>query len=499
MRGFERLQALIAMSVAAFLLFAPAIRAQEPVPAPVTTKHQIKIPGRTLTYTAEAGRIAIRDVGTGEPVGHVFYIAYRAPAPKGKVRPITFAWNGGPGAASASLNFEGFGPKRIEDGKLVDNADTWLTDTDIVFMDPVGVGFGRAVSMEKQKAFTTIVGDIAASTEFVRSWLLLHGEEDAPLVIAGQSYGSGRAGSVAYQLLKRGFNVRGLALISATTGLPRYPEQDLISAAMHVGDYVVSALHYKKTPPELGATPEAVRAEAEIWARDTYLPALRRISQLTDTERDEIAIGLAKRTGLKPDDIDRKTLAITQGFFLGHIRPGNLAYYSDYRLGTPYTGPSLKLGVRHIRHDLGYVTDLPYLGVETYEEGFAPDGKYPEPVNSIWTHATVYDAAPEQIEAANAEWSKRGLIGQPKFGPDLPGAADAMKLSRALKVFVPHGAYDALGGCSMDAELGRQLPSPYKEALTFRCYLAGHAIYRDAPARAQFANDMRTLARGTVQ
>ena len=479
------------------LLAFPAAPAQAE-PAPVVTQQQIEVDGRVLAYSAEAGRTPIRDVSNGEPVGYIFYVAYRAAAQAGKLRPISFIWNGGPGLPAASTHFEGFGPKRIEGSRLVDNADTLLTDSDLVFVDPVGTGFSRAINPEAQTAFTSIVGDVAATTEFIRSWLLQHGEEDTPLVISGQSYGAGRAGSVAVELLKRGMKVRGLALISNTTGLPRYPDQDRISTAMHVGDYAVAALYYHKLPPDLGSTPDAARAGAERWARDTYLPALRRVQQLSNAERRRIAAELARRTGLKPADIDLGTLTITQGYFLGHLVPGHLPYYSDYRTLEPFHAPSLTLGVHYLRHDLGYHSDLPYLGVEPVEDGFAPTGIYPKSVNATWLHSTVYGATREQVAQAEAAWETKDLIGMGHFGPDLPGAAAAIELNPGLKVLVAHAAYDPLGGCSMDAELARHLTSPYREAVTFRCYLAGHAIYRDAPARALLAADLRALARDAL-
>jgi carboxypeptidase C (cathepsin A) len=491
----RRLTALLA-SAAAICLAGPAMAAE---PAPVVTQQQIQIAGRALAYIAEAGRVAIRDVATGEPLGHLFYVAYRKPAPRGTKRPITFIWNGGPGRPAASLHFEGAGPRRIEGDRLVDNADTWLTDSDLVFVDPMATGFSRAVSPQAQKAFTSWIGDIAATTEFVRAWVLLHSVEDAPLVIAGQSYGSGRAGSVAYRLLNQGMNVKGVALISNTSGLPDYPDRPLIALAMHTADYAVTALHFGKLPPDLGVTPDAARRIAEKWARETYLPALRRIDTLSAGERDAVARDLARHIGLAPELIDRQTLRVTQGFFLGHIGGGKRLYYSDYRYEEPYRAPPLTLGVRHIRRDLGYRSDLPYLDVEPLESGFAPDGVYPKPVNATWTHSTVYGATPEQIAQAQADFAKLGAIGMGKFGPNLPGAGDAIALSPGLKVLVAHGAYDPLGGCSIDAELGRQLPSPHREAVTFRCYLSGHAIYRDAPARAQFANDMRALARAAAK
>lgn len=481
--------------VLAGLLLTSSAAAEAP---PTVTSHQITVGGKPLSYTAEAGRVAIRDVRTGEPRGYVFYVAYRASPPPGKVRPLTFLWNGGPGLPAASLEFEGSGPLRIENGRLVDNADTWLTDSDLVFMDPIGTGFSRAASAEAQKDFTSIIGDVAATTEFIRAWLLLHGDETTPLVIAGQSYGAGRAGATAYRLIQRGFDVRGLAIISNTTGLPTYPDQERVALAMHVGDYAVAALHFQKLPPAFGTTPDQARAIGEAWAREVYLPALRRLDKLSERNRVKLIADLAAHIGIAPSQIDPKTASVTQSDFLGGITPGKLPYYSDYRIFEPYKAPPLDLGIRYIRHDLNYPSDLPYLPLEPYEQGFAPDGAYPKSINSSWTHSTVYGATPEQLAQAAAAFEKTGAIGIGHFGPNLPSVAEAVALKPSLKVLVAHGAYDPLGGCSIDAEHGRHLEPPYREAISFRCYLSGHAIYRDAPARARFADDMRALARAAI-
>jgi carboxypeptidase C (cathepsin A) len=481
--------------LAGLLLTSPAAADQPP---PTITKHQIKVSGAPLDYTAEVGRVAIRDVLTGQPRGSVFYVAYRAQPQPGKIRPLAFIWNGGPGLPAASLEFEGAGPLRIEKDVLIDNADTWLTDSDLVFMDPVGTGFSRAVSAEAQKDFTSIIGDVGATTEFVRAWLLQHGDEATPLIIAGQSYGAGRAGATAYRLIQRGFDVRGLAIISNTTGLPAYPDQERVARALHVGDYAVAALHFKKLPPAFGTTPEQARMIGEAWARETYLPALRRLDTLSVAERGKLVAELAAHIGLHPGQIDPKTASVTQGDFLGGISPDKLPYYSDYRIFEPYKTPSLDLGIRYIRHDLHYPSDLPYLPLEPYEQGFAPTGTYPKSINSTWTHSTIYGATPEQLAGAAAAFEKTGAIGIGHFGPNLPSTAEAIALKPSLKVLVAHGAYDPLGGCSIDAEHGRRLQPPYRAAISFRCYLSGHAIYRDAPARAQFANDMRALARAAT-
>lgn len=490
-RNLKRIWRMVAL--AAFIGASVPALAE---PAPVVTRHTMTLAGRPFAYTAEVGRTPIRDVATGEAIGHLFYVAYRASAKPGQRRPITFIWNGGPGAASASLNFEGFGPKRIEGNALVDNVDTILTDTDVVFLDAMGVGFSRAVSLDAQASFTSIVGDVGATVEFVRSWLLTHGEEDAPIVIAGQSYGSGRAGSTAHGLLKRGFNVRGVALISSTVGLPRYQDEEIIADAIHVGDYAVAALHYKKLPADLGTTPDAARANAEKWAREIYIPALRRLDNLSADEKSALTAELARRIGLAPADINPKTLSLTQGKFLGTLVPGKMPHYLDYRYLEPYVRPSLTRGIRSIRHDLGYPSDLPYLGVEKLEDGFAPSGTYPPTVNQAWVHTNVYGATAEQVKAAQDAFAKSGRIGMGSYGPRLPGATDALDMDPNIRVLVAHGAYDPLGGCSMDAERWRRIEPRYQSRIAVRCYLAGHAIYRDAQPRAQFASDLRTLARG---
>src|SRR5262249_39642872 len=134
-----------------FLLIALSVQLAhgqvEPERSPIVTKHQITIAGKPLAYTAEVGRVAIRDVETGEPHAYMSYPAYRGPS-TGKPRPVTFVWNGGPGWPSLPLHFEVAGPKRGEGTALVDNADTWLTESDLVMVDPVGTGWSRATKPE---------------------------------------------------------------------------------------------------------------------------------------------------------------------------------------------------------------------------------------------------------------------------------------------------------------------------------------------------------------
>jgi carboxypeptidase C (cathepsin A) len=177
----------------------------------------VKISGRTLRYTATAGFLPIRVNETGEPHGQVFYVAYTAPAPQGAPRPLTFLWNGGPGANATLLHLVGFGPKRLADSRgpapcvdcaIEDNDTTWLEQSDLVFVDPVGTGFSRPTRAEYGAEFYNTLGDIASIAEFVRVYLTRFDAWDAPLFIAGESYGAWRASGVAEALAHRSANAR---------------------------------------------------------------------------------------------------------------------------------------------------------------------------------------------------------------------------------------------------------------------------------------------------
>lgn len=472
--------------LAAALALGPAALAHEPV---ATTEHRISVAGRPLAYVAEAGRLPIRDAETGEPRGFMFYTAYRVPSKT--PRPLTFVWNGGPGAPSTLLHFEVAGPKRLEGGRLADNADTWLTHTDLVFVDPIGTGYSRPAKAEYADEFYGTVGDVASVTEFVRAWRRLHGADEAPTYLAGESWGAGRAANVGHALLKRGVRVDGLVLISGGAGLPPDPGPAADVAALRVAHLAASAKHHGRLDPSLGATPQAARAAAEAWVRDTYIPALRRLPSLPEAERDQIAAGLSRVTGLPPGAIDRKTLAITPRQFRTTLLAGKTLDTFDMRLSGEVRERSAPLLLRYFGQDLGYRTELPYVGLERLEGAYQPGGKPVRSVGARWNYATA-PVTPEQYKAAYEEAVRTGA-GPPQLGPPLPGTAEAVALNPRLKVLVASGLYDSLANCPGDEERSRRLAPELKAAMTFRCYVGGHMMYRDAATRAALSADVRAL------
>lgn len=474
-------------------------RQVEPERAPVVTRHQLTVEGRALAYTAEVGRIAIRDVETGEPHAYMFYTAYRVPSP-GQPRPITFVWNGGPGWPALPLHFEVAGPRLGEGTRLVDNEDTWLTETDLVMVDPVGTGWSRATKPEYVKEFAILVGDVMAEAEFIRSWLLLHDAEDAPVFIAGESFGSGRAGRVGHVALTKGIKVAGLMLISGATDLPAFENSNIVDWAMHVADMAVVGLHFGKTPPELGSTPDQVRRVTEAWVRERYLPAVLRMESLTAAEKAELAAELSRHTGHPVDRIDMDRPILTSQQWLDAFPvDGRSAIYSDFRLAVRASTPWVPEALRYLRRTLGYRTDLPYLmdGAERLEQGFAPSGEYPQDMNARWVHSTVYDPTPEQFAKAREDFARAGMLGIPKVGT-MPSTPEAIQLNPKLKVLVAQGAFDPLGGCSINSERARRLSAPYRDAVTWKCYEGGHQMYLDVPARTVFSDDVKSFIRSTM-
>ncbi len=478
-------RAILAATVWTALAATPAAATE----AAAVTQHQITIAGQPLKYTAEAGRVPIRDAETGEPHGFMFYTAYRVASKE--PRPLTFVWNGGPGAASILLHFEAAGPRRIEAGRLIDNDDTWLTDTDLVFVDPIGTGFSRPAKAEYDDEFYGTVGDVASVTEFVRAWRRLHGEADSPVFLAGESWGAGRAASVGHALLKRGVPVAGTVLISGGSGLSAEFTTQGDLGALRMANLAATALFHGKLDPTLGDQPDPARAAAEVWVRETYIPALRRLSSLNDAEREAVAAGLARITGLPSSQINRKSLAVTPRQFRTTLLPGKTLDTFDMRLTAPVAERTAPVLLRYFAEDLGYRTDLSYIGLEDIDQGYLPNGKAPKSVNARWNYATG-PVTPDEIKASIAEAQRTGA-GPPQLGPPLPGTAEALTLNPKLKVLVATGLYDSLGNCAADAERARGLAPALKAAMSFRCYVGGHMMYRDPASRTALTRDVRAL------
>jgi carboxypeptidase C (cathepsin A) len=293
---------------------------------------------RELTYTAVAGYMPLKDE-QDKLRANIYYTAYTAGAPaQGSIlapasapstrpagggaanananipqgdpaRPLMFAFNGGPGAASVWLHLGAVGPRRIdvpEDGTapkapfhVIENDSTWLSAADLVFVDPVNTGYSRAATPEQAREFFGVAEDINAMGEFIRLYLTKNHRWGSPVYIAGESYGTTRAAGLSSHLLDRvGVSVSGIILVSTVInfGALSPGENNDLPFALYLPSYAATAWYHKKA--EQGKSWDDVRKEVEAYASGDYLTALMKGGALSNDDREKVAGKLAEFTGL---------------------------------------------------------------------------------------------------------------------------------------------------------------------------------------------------------
>jgi len=466
----------------------------------VTTHHQMRLGQRTLGYTAQAGRLPIRENESGEVHGWMFFVAYQLDRRPGEARrPLTFLWNGGPGANSTLLHLSAFGPKRLKsngdptgasDCECVfeDNQTSWLDQTDLVFVDPIGTGFSRPTKAEYGNEFYSTLGDIASVVEFVRVYRTRFDAWDSPLFIVGESYGVWRAAGVAEGLERRGQKVAGVVLISG--GIPVGPVlSDEMRAAMFVPTRTAASLFHKRLGPDLQKDPVGTLEKVEAWAQAEYGPALVRRDRLTDAERERVLSQLAGFTGIDASKINRQTLILSRQQFAEQLladRNEVLGRF-DTRLTAKMesrTQPERSQAInRYLRVTLKFDTDLAYEGIE---EGFPAAGR-PLAVGSRWN----YNQGPP------------APAGTPVNSDSPPGGSQpwlrrAIAIDPGLKAFVAAGLYDSLNSCAANSYVAGHLESEMGRNITTKCYEGGHMMYETKGVREQLRRDIEKFLTETV-
>ncbi|HEX7191829.1 MAG TPA: peptidase S10, partial [Thermoanaerobaculia bacterium] len=190
--------------------------------SPVVTHHTTTIGGRPVSYTATTGRLPIKDA-EGKTEAEMFYVAYTVDGPPGR-RPLTFAFNGGPGSASIWLHMGALGPRKVAmepEGwippapyRLMDNNYSPLDVTDLVLVDAIGTGFSRPADSAAGRKFWNLQGDIEAFGEFIRLYISRNERWSSPLYLLGESYGTTRAAGISGYLTDHGINFAGIMLLS---------------------------------------------------------------------------------------------------------------------------------------------------------------------------------------------------------------------------------------------------------------------------------------------
>lgn len=436
---------------------------------PSVTHHEITVHGKTLKYTATAGLMPLKDEN-GAVEGHIFYIAYTLDDAGDRTkRPLTFAFNGGPGSASIWLHLGCIGPRRVkmqEDGgmpaapyHLEDNQNTWLDQTDLVFIDPVGTGYSRPAKPEFGKKFWGVRGDLESVGQFIRLYLTEYDRWISPLFVAGESYGTTRAAGLAGLLLQHGVAFNGVILISTVLNF-----QTLISSrgndlpyALYLPSYTAVAWYHHKLPPDLQSKslPEVV-TESEKWTENEYVVALQKGDTLTGQERQHIIDKLAEFSGLDKGSIDDFNLRIPAGTFekrllhdekktIGRL-DARFVGVDEFNTGAyPEFDPS-EAAIRsaftstfsnYIKNDLAYKSDLEYYALGGGVKGWTFDSENSFADTSAYLRAAF---------AQNPNMKLFVAIGYYDLATPLFGAlytVNHMNINPSLKHNVSEGYYEA--------------------------------------------------------
>jgi len=455
-------------------------------PAPVTTEHVVTLRGVELRYRATAGTIALKD-DKDEPTAEVFHVAYeKAGVADPAQRPITFVFNGGPGAASVWLHLGAVGPRRVRmddegkplppPGRVVDNAETWLEFTDLVFIDPVGTGYSRPLGKHKQEEFSGLNEDTASVGEFIRLFTTQHGRWASPKFLAGESYGTTRAANLADHLQDRfGMYLNGIVLVSAVLDFStlRGGRDSDLPHVLFLPTFTATAFYHGRLDGELTAKGlRPLLAEVEEFATTRYLVALARGDALPAEERAAIAARLARYTGLDPAYVERSDLRIPMGRFNKELlrdrrrTVGRLdsriegidrdAAGGDYEYDpsmAAISGPFSQAFLDYVRRELHYPDDGHYKTLGNVGRWKTPEGRYVDVTDSL---------------------------------------RQAMTNNRNLRVMVASGYYDlATPFFATDYTVRHLGLAPeLRDHMRVRYYEAGHMMYVHTPSRQKLRDDV---------
>lgn len=455
------------------------------------SEHTIQVGGKALAYTAVAETTLLTNE-KGEPEAEFFTIAYTLQE-GGPERPITFAFNGGPGSSSIWLHMGLLGPRRVEvpdDGEaagappfpVVDNPETLLAVSDLVFVDPIGTGLSRLVGKGKGEDHWGVNEDAASVSRFIRRYLSLHARWASPKYVLGESYG-GIRGPLLVRDLQGGFGsvaLNGLILISPALSTAIVDGQSNDAAMATVVPTYAATAWYHDALAERPADLDAFLDEVCAWVTEEYVPALFAGRDLSDERREAIVQRLSRYTGISPEYVRRANLVIsTDRFRRELLRERGLVVG---RLDTRYTGTEPDdVGETPSGDPMGsgisgaYVAGfLSYLGSEL---GVSVDREYvvmSEEVGPHWKRpASEWDSFQGYVDVA-------------------PALARGMAENPDLRVYVASGLYD-VATTFYGAEYTFRRSTMDRARVELRRFPAGHMMYVNRPAFVELARQMRAF------
>lgn len=495
----------------------PAVPPAAPQERLVVTEHRLVVGKKTLEYTATCGTLVLRDLVPNQnnkeadadrveqPTASFFFISYtlkpgkaaakNAAATNATQRPVTFSFNGGPGSSSVWLHLGILGPQRVvcdEFGHapappyaLVDNEHSLLTDSDLVFIDPIGTGLSRMAEGQKPNEYHAYQRDLDSVGEFIRQWLTRYGRWGAPKFLIGESYGTTRAAGLSLHLQeKHNIFLNGVMLVSLAIDFQtlEFHEGNELPYALFLPTYAATAWYHQALAPDLLRRPLAeVVAAAETFALGDYTAALMQGLKLIGAKRDAITLQLARFTGLSPDYLRRVDL-----------RPSESRYFKEL--------------LRNRGQTVGRL-DSRFLGIDRDDAGEHPEtdpfmsavtGAYAVGINRLLNETLKFETdAPYVVHAPIWDkWRWKGFENRyVNIGASL---RKAMQANPHMRIYVASGYFDlgtphAAGDYTLN-HLGLRGDALGRIEVSY--FEAGHMMYIHQPSLARMAKELRRFVAG---
>jgi carboxypeptidase C (cathepsin A) len=463
-----------------------------PPPLRSVTRHKGVFGGQTIAYTAITGETYLKDKD-GKPTASIFSTSYIKDG-GGPDRPVTFLFNGGPGSGSLWLHMGAFGPKRVnipnakDDGAppypITANPDSLLDVTDLVFIDPVGTGFSKALGKTDPKTFWGVTSDAESVAQYIRLWLTEHGRWNAPKFVGGESYGTTRSAAVT-NALTSGYNdvaLNGVILISTILdfGLESGAEGNEMQYVVTLPSMSAAAWYHKKAGGNYPSV-EPFVAEARAFALGPYAAALLKGNSLSAEERTAMRAQLAKYTGLSETYLENANLRVTTDrFYKELLRDRGLTIG---RLDARYTGKD------YDNAGEGPDNDPSFYGI---------DAAYPAAINAYLRGDLGLKGMEREYVSIGGvrdwDWKLGGRRDDQAYITVAPYLSRALRENSGMKILVAQGYYD-FATPFFAAEYSLNRPGFPDGRIEYTYYDAGHMMYVQDSDRTKLSNDIRAFIR----
>jgi carboxypeptidase C (cathepsin A) len=459
---------------------------------PYITQHEGVFNGQRVAYTAEVGAVEIKDAD-GNPGASIVSTSYVADTPAGSPpRPVMFVFNGGPIAPSVYLHMGAFGPKRVafaddltvdaNTAPLVDNPYSILDVCDLVYFDPAGTGFSRALPGKPLRDYFSVAADAQQTGAFIVAWLEAHGRTGSPTYIFGESYGTNRAAETAGQLskLEPPVLLDGVVLFGQAVNIIEYSQRpsNIMSYVVSLPTLAAIGFHHGKADPQ-GADLESFVAQAWDYAQDEYLDALFQGNTLPPAELQAVAERLEQFTGVSAEVFVEKRLRISKEAYRREL----------FKAEEKIIGMS----------DGRYVAPMPPADENGGGGGGDPAGALPVVLAKTFRdYLTTELGVPSDEQYVTASPVKG--LGDWNWGGNSPFSwyqyGDAitalLQASPNAHVLVGAGYHDTMTTYGASIYLVNQEVWP-REQVTLRGYPGGHMAYSIEASAEALADDLRRM------